>query len=357
MISNFTQTKICVEKILPKHQVYIDHVKKNSNSPDHSEKLLAAFYSSKIWPKGAKISIAFLETGNQIVRTPLSSLQNVKDKQGYSLKIDPLQFQVDNLSVQEAVMKVVRERIQPLVNLKIEFVKNPSQANVRISFDPNGGAWSLIGTDCLHENPSKPTMNLGWFDVATTIHEFGHVLGMIHEHQNPKGRQIPWDDARVYKWAKETQGWDHETTYQNIIQKYKKDLINGSEFDPLSIMLYFFSGNLTTTGVGTHENLRLSGYDVDYISKMYPGGPVSPEDFYQNVYGESLKNALEDIQHEQGHFGEESNHKLIWIIVGIVGGIIIISFLIWFFGFRKKSYSSRRYTSRMRFGRQMNLKY
>lgn len=41
---------------------------------------------------------------------------------------------------------------------------------------------------------SQPTMNLGWIadDVmledserGVILHEFGHVLGLMHEHQNP----------------------------------------------------------------------------------------------------------------------------------------------------------------------------
>ena len=79
--------------------------------------------------------------------------------------------------------KVVRERIQPFVGLKFVFV--PQGGNVRVSFNPHGGAYSLVGTDCL-KSKEQSTMNLGWLDAGTIMHEFGHVLGMIHEHQNPR---------------------------------------------------------------------------------------------------------------------------------------------------------------------------
>jgi hypothetical protein len=117
---------------------------------------------------------------------------------------------------------------------------------------------------------------------------------MIHEHQNPKGKNINWNEPALYNWAADTQGWDQETTYHNIIEKYDKTLLNGSEFDPNSVMLYFFPGILTNNdqgvccGKGTTQNLRLSGNDVIYLNKMYPNSPQNPEEFYQKVYGESL---------------------------------------------------------------------
>jgi len=50
-------------------------------------------------------------------------------------------------------------------------------------------------------------MNFGWFDdntsdsefSRTVIHEFGHALGMIHEHQHPLAA-IPWDKDKVYTY-------------------------------------------------------------------------------------------------------------------------------------------------------------
>ena len=121
----------------------------------------------------------------------------------------------------------------------------------------------------IHENMGKKTLNYGWIDAKTISHEVGHVLSMIHEHQNPNGQTISWNEDIVYKWAETTQGWDKETTVHNIIVKYKVDEINGSDFDPMSIMLYFFPGDLTTNNKGTHQNLRLSAYDVEYLNSVY----------------------------------------------------------------------------------------
>ena len=117
---------------------------------------------------------------------------------------------------------------------------------------------------------------------------------ICHEHQNPRGKPIEWNKDVVLKWAATTQGWDKETTTHNILERYDISQINGSDFDPLSVMLYFFPPELTMNGVGTKQNLRLSGEDVQWINKNYAtGAPQTAEQFYQKVYNISLQKALE----------------------------------------------------------------
>jgi hypothetical protein len=41
------------------------------------------------------------------------------------------------------------------------------------------------------------TMNLGFFDKATVLHEFGHAIGLIHEHQSPFKGGFEWDKDEV----------------------------------------------------------------------------------------------------------------------------------------------------------------
>jgi hypothetical protein len=211
--------KICIQQILPNHQDEFNFCV-NQENHDDSKKLQAAFFTKKLWPSGSKIKVGFLSTGDLITRTNMSEITKGKD-------LDPLQNQVMSLSIQDAIKKIVKERIQPLVNLDISFVDNPTEADVRISFDKDGGSWSLVGTDHLQEK-NAATMNFGWFDVPTVIHEFGHMIGLIHEHQNPKGQKIMWDDKKVIEWAKDSQGWSEQTTKQNIINKYDKNSLRST---------------------------------------------------------------------------------------------------------------------------------
>lgn len=42
-------------------------------------------------------------------------------------------------------------------------------------------------------------MNLGFVDRPTVLHEFGHSLGLIHEHQSPFPGGFEWNREEVRK--------------------------------------------------------------------------------------------------------------------------------------------------------------
>jgi hypothetical protein len=165
-----------------------------------------------------------------------------------------------------------------VANLKLDFNDAPN-AEIRITFDPSDGAWSYIGTDCRGIPANEATMNLGFLDGGTAGHEFGHAIGLAHEHQNPAGG-IQWNEQVVIReTAKSPNFWDEATARHNILEKYSADQINGTAFDPDSIMLYFFPASWTLNGIATKANDVLSSMDKGFIAgaKMYPktGGTVS----------------------------------------------------------------------------------
>lgn len=156
-----------------------------------------------------------------------------------------------------------------------------SGAEIRISFKADPGSWSAVGTDCLHTeyfSKTEPTMNFGWLRNNTddveyrrvVVHEFGHALGAIHEHQNPKGG-IKWDVEAVYAYfSGPPNNWSKADIDWNILNKYSEDQLNGSTFDRKSIMLYHFPPELVIGGKGTPTNTQLSAGDKRFIAKMYP---------------------------------------------------------------------------------------
>ena len=66
--------------------------------------------------------------------------------------------------------------------------------------------------------------------------------------------------------------WNESQTRHNILRKYAANQVNGTDFDPKSVMLYFFPAEWTVNGVATSRNEVLSELDKQFIAgaKMYP---------------------------------------------------------------------------------------
>ena len=159
-------------------------------------------------------------------------------------------------------------------SVKFLFVES-GPAEIRVSFSP-GGSWSYVGVNCLNVPRENPTMNFGWLTDASddaafsrvVLHEFGHALGLIHEHQNPRAG-IPWDQPKVYAYYWQTQGWSQAEVDHNLFRKYDQSTTQFSAFDPYSIMLYSIPAELTLNGYTIGWNRVLSDGDKAFISQIY----------------------------------------------------------------------------------------
>jgi hypothetical protein len=164
-------------------------------------------------------------------------------------------------------------------NIKFKFGAK-IDAEIRISFSLPG-SWSALGTDALvpwYYPKYQPTMNFGWLKSSTpdnvyeqvVLHEFGHALGLIHEHQNPDAK-LKWNPVVVYSFFSGYPNyWSKQQIYQNILMRYSPRGVDNTNYDPDSIMLYMFPGYLFTDGKGTKTNSKLSQYDKDFMAKQYP---------------------------------------------------------------------------------------
>jgi Astacin (Peptidase family M12A) len=154
-------------------------------------------------------------------------------------------------------------------NLRFEFVSS-GLAQVRIRFEPGKGSWSYLGTDALGIAGDQETMNLGFVDQRTALHEFGHVLGLIEEHLNPSA-EIRWNRELIVKALSGPPNfWSGAQIDANVFRKFEaKALPPYRPFDPKSIMNMSFDPSWTG-GLALGQGDELSDSDKALVARLYP---------------------------------------------------------------------------------------
>jgi hypothetical protein len=263
-IPSLAELRLCVDRVVPQdHKVTaaalaVEENKENqpivhvpAGASFHPMKM--AILTGKKWENGRKLTVSFL----------------------------------DGSATQKQKTQKHAESWMQYANIALEF-GNKADADVRISFVADSGSWSGVGTDNLLREAfplDQPTMNFGWLRDTSAddewrrvvVHEFGHALGAIHEHQNPKGG-IKWNVPAVLQtFGGPPNNWSEADIRFNILDKYSIDQLNATKFDIKSIMLYGFPASLILGGApgGTPNNTKMSSADKKFIAQMYPKGAAA----------------------------------------------------------------------------------
>jgi hypothetical protein len=180
------------------------------------------------------------------------------------------------------------------IGLQFVEVEDLGEAEVRIGFLDGDGSWSYIGRDILRQPGGERTMNFGWdlttgWGGVTALHEIGHTLGMPHEHQSPFSG-IVWNEDAVYaSFAGEPNFWSREDTFHNVLRKLHPAQVEGSSWDPDSVMEYPFEAGLINepaehaNGIAAPDGI--SNLDIEWMQKWYPGDRPPPAELvpFQSV--------------------------------------------------------------------------
>ncbi|CEJ56284.1 hypothetical protein PMG11_02497 [Penicillium brasilianum] len=162
-------------------------------------------------------------------------------------------------------------------NIRFVFIDS-GPSDIRVAFRKGEGSNSYIGKQSRHIPEDQATMNLGWFDESTpdtefsrtTLHEFGHALGLVHEHMSPAA-DIQWNKPAVYQdYMAEPNNWTKEEVDQNVLGKYSPSVTRFTKFDPDSNLCYDICKEHTLNGIATSPNAVLSDLDKEFIGQVYP---------------------------------------------------------------------------------------
>lgn len=150
-------------------------------------------------------------------------------------------------------------------------------AHIRISFSERN--YSEIGRQALLKNGYyDPTMYLK--DVKLPVsetgksviaHEFGHALGLRHEHQHPDA-DILWNEEVVVRELLEA-GWEKNDISKNVFEglstSYKCK--GAPDYDISSIMVYPIPARWTQNGYSVAAPTNVNNRDRECVKSLYPG--------------------------------------------------------------------------------------
>lgn len=152
---------------------------------------------------------------------------------------------------------------EEFINLNLVWDVPREESDVRIAFDNEGGGWAYVGKDNLLIPKNLPTMNLGYFETdeegndRLVLHEMGHMFGYLHGQENPEAN-IPWKGGEPPSGYYSPDGLASD--YAEVVH---------TQFDPLSIMVYFVTNDMTDGDYTIPVNYKISELDKQWAIINY----------------------------------------------------------------------------------------
>jgi hypothetical protein len=172
------------------------------------------------------------------------------------------------------VLEVAKEW---LVDLNLSLVESSQpDAEVRVTFTGKG-VWSKVGRTAQSVPSGQPTMGLGGLltegDLtarrAYVLHEFGHALGALHEHQRPDA-PLTWRREVVYAHYLRLYRWSRAQVDEQVILPFQyQSVASSTQFDRMSVMMYPIDKDFTEEQFVQSWNSQLTAWDRAVMAGLY----------------------------------------------------------------------------------------
>ncbi|KAK7677651.1 hypothetical protein QCA50_019342 [Cerrena zonata] len=123
---------------------------------------------------------------------------------------------------------------------------------------------------------------LSTHEFRCILHDIGHMLGFVHEHQSPsRVTQVTYNDQATVLYYADI--WSPLKVERSVLRIHAEERLAAySPFDDISIMLYEIPPSTNDEGRHFPRPTTLSPIDKAFATLMYPPNPSANLDVLKN---------------------------------------------------------------------------
>lgn len=167
------------------------------------------------------------------------------------------------------ILDILKKHAFPYINLNFQ-IGRYNDSTVTIKTAHSASPTAIISGNTTGIGTKAPIVTIYRFTQGVILHEFGHAMGMFHEHQNPApNNPIKWNKDEVYAHYVTKQNWKKEAVDAQILNRRDKAKSLYNTWDKNSIMNYTIRPGFTDAPVRTFVGQEYSEGDKNWFKLKF----------------------------------------------------------------------------------------